>query len=196
MPAPPSRRSIGVKVYVNVQDQAVLPSGECAKIRHGFRAYRHVASNLHSHVVAVTEQDFFHILDCVGRVPHLSSPKRVERPFGYSLFEATLQSRFAQSARAVALTVSPHTQVQVSLSSFRPTLCSVLLPALMVHCPNDGIDPGVGSGDEWLLHQSDARIIEDPNPMVLVGAFGGAEKQRVETSCSRAMRLGGSRRTV
>jgi hypothetical protein len=111
-----------------VQDQPRLPSGGCAKIRHGVRAYRHVASNLHSHVVAVAEQNFFHILDCVGcRTSVL--------PNRYSLFETTLQSHFAQSARAVALTVSSH-QVQVSLSSFTPTLCSVPLPALMVHCPD------------------------------------------------------------
>jgi hypothetical protein len=50
--------------------------------------------------------------------------------------EATLKSHFAQSARADALTVSPHTQVQVSLSSFTPTFCNVPLPELMVHCPD------------------------------------------------------------
>jgi len=33
---------------------------------------------------------------------------------------------------------------------------------------NDTIDPGVGSGDEGLLHQSDASIIEDPHAVVLV----------------------------
>jgi hypothetical protein len=34
---------------------------------------------------------------------------------------------------------------------------------------NDTIDPGVGSGYEGLLHQSDASIIEDPHAVVLVG---------------------------
>jgi class 3 adenylate cyclase len=34
---------------------------------------------------------------------------------------------------------------------------------------NDTIDPGVSSRDEGLLHQSDASIIEDPHPVVLVG---------------------------
>jgi hypothetical protein len=34
---------------------------------------------------------------------------------------------------------------------------------------HDTIDPGVGSGDEGLLHQSDASIIEDPYAVVLVG---------------------------
>ena len=33
---------------------------------------------------------------------------------------------------------------------------------------NGTIDPGVGSGDEGLLHQSDASIIEDPHAVVLV----------------------------
>jgi hypothetical protein len=35
-----------------------------------------------------------------------------------------LLSHFAQSARADALTVCPHSQVQVSLSSFTPTFCN------------------------------------------------------------------------
>ena len=34
---------------------------------------------------------------------------------------------------------------------------------------NDTIHPGVGSGDEGLLHQSDASIIEDPHAVVLIG---------------------------
>ena len=34
---------------------------------------------------------------------------------------------------------------------------------------NNTIDPGVGPGDEGLLHQSDASIIEDPHAVVLVG---------------------------
>ena len=34
---------------------------------------------------------------------------------------------------------------------------------------NNAIDPGVGSGDEGLLHQSDASIIEDPHTVALIG---------------------------
>jgi hypothetical protein len=49
---------------------------------------------------------------------------------------ATSKNYFEQSARAVALTVCPHTQVQLSLSSFTPTFCNVPLPELMVHCPD------------------------------------------------------------
>jgi hypothetical protein len=45
-------------------------------------------------------------------------------------------SHFAQSARAVALTVCPHTQVQVSLSSFTPTFCNVPGPEVIVHLPD------------------------------------------------------------
>jgi hypothetical protein len=46
-----------------------------------------------------------------------------------------LKSHFVQRARADALTVCPHSQVQVSLSSFTPTFCNVPLPEVMVHCP-------------------------------------------------------------
>jgi hypothetical protein len=42
--------------------------------------------------------------------------------------EQAIKSHFAQSARAVALTVCPHTQVQLSLSWFTPTFCNVPLP--------------------------------------------------------------------
>jgi hypothetical protein len=50
--------------------------------------------------------------------------------------EQAIKSHFAQSARAVALTVCPHTQVQLSLSSFTPTFCNVPVPEVMVHCPD------------------------------------------------------------
>jgi len=50
--------------------------------------------------------------------------------------EQDIKSHFEQSARAVALTVCPHTQVQLSLSSFTPTFCNVPLPEVTVHCPD------------------------------------------------------------
>jgi hypothetical protein len=50
--------------------------------------------------------------------------------------EQVIKRHFEQSARAVALTVCPHTQVQLSLSSFTPTFCNVPLPEIMVHCPD------------------------------------------------------------
>jgi hypothetical protein len=53
-----------------------------------------------------------------------------------SAFEAILKSYFEQRARAVAMTVCPHTQVHLSLSSFTPTSCNVPLPELMVHFPD------------------------------------------------------------
>ena len=66
----------GIKVYMDVQDQALRPSGECAKVCDGFCRYGDVAFNLDSHVVAVAEKKFFHILDCVGWVSHGSSRSR------------------------------------------------------------------------------------------------------------------------
>jgi hypothetical protein len=64
-----------IEVYVDVQDQAVRPSGECGKVRHGFCRYGYTAFNLNSHVVAVAEKKLFHILHCVGGVSHVSSPR-------------------------------------------------------------------------------------------------------------------------
>ena len=47
----------------------------------------HVGSYLDSHFVAVAEKNFFHILDCVGRMLHVSSPKRIEgTPFPSMIF--------------------------------------------------------------------------------------------------------------
>src|SRR5215469_1967071 len=77
-PLDPHDAQSGVKVYVDVYDQTFWPSGECAKVRHGFRSYGDTAFNLDSHVVAVAEKKFFHVLDCVGWVPHISFPKRTE----------------------------------------------------------------------------------------------------------------------
>jgi hypothetical protein len=62
----------GSRVYVDVQDQAVRPSGECAKVGHGFCGYSDTAFDLDSHVVAVAEEKLSHILNCVGWVPHVS----------------------------------------------------------------------------------------------------------------------------
>src|SRR5215471_16287838 len=73
-PFHPHDAQSGVKVYVDIEDQAVRPSGECAKVRHGFCGYGDVAFDLNSHVVAVAKKKLFHILDCVGRVPHVRSP--------------------------------------------------------------------------------------------------------------------------
>ena len=53
-----------------------------------------------------------------------------------SLISGAAAGHFEQSARAVALTVCPHTQVQLSLSSFTPTFCNVPLPEVIVHCPD------------------------------------------------------------
>jgi hypothetical protein len=33
---------------------------------------------------------------------------------------------------------------------------------------NHTIDPGVGCGDEWFLHQADAGVIEDPRDVCKV----------------------------
>ncbi|HEX8809127.1 MAG TPA: hypothetical protein VF760_09050, partial [Xanthobacteraceae bacterium] len=68
----PHNAQSGIEVYVDVQDQAVRPSGECAKVRHGFCRYSYAAFNLNSHVVAVAEKKLSHILNCVGWVPHVS----------------------------------------------------------------------------------------------------------------------------
>ena len=59
---------------MDVQDQAGRPSGECAKVRHGFCGYGYTAFNLNSHVVAVAEKKLSHILNCVDWVPHVSEP--------------------------------------------------------------------------------------------------------------------------
>jgi hypothetical protein len=59
----------------------VRPSSESAKVCHGFCGYGDVAFNLNSHVVAVAEKKLFHILDCVGRVPHVRSPNRWKPQF-------------------------------------------------------------------------------------------------------------------
>jgi hypothetical protein len=45
-----------------------------------------------------------------------------------------LKSHFVQRARADALTVCPHSQVQVSRSSFTLTFWNVPLPEVTVHC--------------------------------------------------------------
>ena len=71
-PLDPDNAQSGIEVYVDVQDQAVRPSGECAKVRHGFCRYSCTAFNLNSHVVAVAEKKLSHILNCVGWVPHVS----------------------------------------------------------------------------------------------------------------------------
>ena len=75
-PLDPHNAQSGIEVYVDVQDQAVRPSGECAKVCDGFCRYGDVAFNLDPHVVAVTEKKFFHILDCVGWVSHARSRSR------------------------------------------------------------------------------------------------------------------------
>ena len=31
------------------------------------------------------------------------------------------------------------------------------------------VNPGVGSSNEWFLHQSDPRVVEDSGPVMLVG---------------------------
>ena len=72
----PHNAQSGIKVYVDVQDQAVRPSRECAKVRHGFCGYSDTAFNLDSHVVAVAEKKLSHILNCVGWVPHVSCTAR------------------------------------------------------------------------------------------------------------------------
>jgi hypothetical protein len=63
----------GIKVHVDVQDQAIRPCLECAKVSYGFRTNWHVSFNLDSHVVAVAYKKFFHVLDCVDRMLHVSS---------------------------------------------------------------------------------------------------------------------------
>ena len=52
----PYHAQLGIKVYVYVQDQALRPSEECAKVCDGFCRYGDIAFNLDSHVVAVAEQ--------------------------------------------------------------------------------------------------------------------------------------------
>jgi hypothetical protein len=43
------------------------PSGQLgAQVRHVFCCYRDIGSNLDSHVVAIAEKKFVHLLDCVG----------------------------------------------------------------------------------------------------------------------------------
>src|SRR6516164_5627610 len=81
-PLDPHDAQSGVKVYVDVYDQAVRPRGECAKIRHCFCRYGDAVFNLDSHVVAIAEKNFFHILDCVDWVPHVSPPKRRQLRLG------------------------------------------------------------------------------------------------------------------
>ena len=71
-----AQSGIEVYVYVDVQDQAVRPSGERAKLRHGLRAYWNVGSNLDPHVIAVADKQTSHIIDCVGCVSHACSPNR------------------------------------------------------------------------------------------------------------------------
>src|SRR5262245_28638606 len=75
-PPDPYDAHSGVKVYVDVKDQAVRPRGECAKIRHCFCRYSDAVFNLDSHVVAIAKKNSFHILDCVDWMPHISPPKR------------------------------------------------------------------------------------------------------------------------
>src|SRR6516164_7536920 len=81
-PLDPHDAQSGVKVYVDVYDQTFRPRGECAKIRHCFCRYGDAVFNLDSHVVAIAEKNFFHILDCVGWVPHVSPPKRRQPRLG------------------------------------------------------------------------------------------------------------------
>jgi hypothetical protein len=47
--------------------------GQRAKMRHGFCRYCGTRFNLDSHVVAVAEKKFLHLLDCIGCVSHASS---------------------------------------------------------------------------------------------------------------------------
>jgi hypothetical protein len=56
---------------VDVQDQAIRPCLECAKVSYRFRTNWHVRFNLDSHVVAVAKKKSFHLFDCVGLVPHV-----------------------------------------------------------------------------------------------------------------------------
>ena len=79
---------------MDVQDQALRPSGKCAKVCDRFCRYGDVAFNLDSHVVAVAEKKFFHILDCVGRVSHVSSRSRrgVLLPLRISMIELACAS--------------------------------------------------------------------------------------------------------
>jgi hypothetical protein len=51
------------------------PSGQVdsAQVRHGFCRYRDTRFNLDSHVVAVAEKEFLHLLDCIGCVSHARS---------------------------------------------------------------------------------------------------------------------------
>src|SRR5262249_9015946 len=50
--------------------------------RHCFCRYGDAVFNLDSHVVAIAQKNFFHILDCVGWVPHVSPPKRRQLRLG------------------------------------------------------------------------------------------------------------------
>jgi hypothetical protein len=72
-PFHPHHTKSGIKVYVDVQDQALRPSGECAKVCDGFCRYGDVAFNLDSHIVAVAEKESPHLLDCIGCVSHARS---------------------------------------------------------------------------------------------------------------------------
>jgi hypothetical protein len=65
-PFDPYNAQSGVKVYVDVQDHAVRPTGKRAKVGHRFSGYRDARFNLDSHVVAIAEKKLLHILDCVG----------------------------------------------------------------------------------------------------------------------------------
>jgi hypothetical protein len=69
----PYHAQSGIKVYVDVQDKALRPSGECAKLCDSFCRYVDVAFNLDSHVVAVAEKESPHLLDCIGCVSHARS---------------------------------------------------------------------------------------------------------------------------
>jgi hypothetical protein len=69
-----------------------------------------------------------------GLLRRFRHPARYRAPNRH--LEQAIKSHFEQSARAVALTVCPHTQVQLSLSSFTPMFCNVPLPEVMVHCPD------------------------------------------------------------
>ena len=63
------------------------------------------------------------------------APPSLRRGF-HMIFALRSKSHFAQSARAVALTVSPHMQVHVSLASFTPMFCKLPGPEIMVHFPD------------------------------------------------------------
>jgi hypothetical protein len=64
-PLHPHGAQSGIKVYVDVYDQAIRASGKRAKVGHRFSGYRDTWFNLDSHVVAIAEKKLLHILDCV-----------------------------------------------------------------------------------------------------------------------------------